>query len=103
LNQRDIPTLIAQHAQTYEGAGQSFFGWVLGGVGLIIATLSSVVAGLYRTQVKAYEDRIKSLEGEVLSLVEKVTKCHQEHEITRIELAKMETRLNILEGDEKGK
>jgi hypothetical protein len=103
LNERDITTLIAQYSQTYEGAGQSFSGWIMGGIGLIIATLSSVVAGLYRTQVKAYEDRIKSLEGEVITLVQKVTKCHEEHETTRIEMAKMETRLNILESPMKGK
>jgi hypothetical protein len=103
LSQRDLTTLLAQHSEAYEGADQSFFGWVLSGVGLIIAALSSVVAGLYRAQVKAYEDRIKSLECELNLLTEMVTKCHKEHETTRIELAKMEERLKYLEVSEKGK
>lgn len=77
--------------------GTSISAWVLAGVSTVVATLTSAVAFLFRANNKLYETRIGQLEGEVCVLKDASEKCQQEHTATKIELAKMNERVEQLE------
>lgn len=71
--------------------------WVLAGVATVIGTLSAAVAKLYHTQVKGYVEREVTLTTKVANLEEKISHCEAEHTAAKIELAKLETRLSLVE------
>ena len=79
-------------------------GWVLAGIGTVIATLSGIVAKFYQSQVKAHEDEIKEhkeeqvyLRSRIDSLTKEAAECRVDRESLRVELAKLQVRVEFLE------
>jgi len=93
----------------------SFLGWVLAGVATIIASLTTALTWMYKKQVSDYEkdkDILRAiaekekeellkektrLEAKIEKLEEKVDACQEEHYQAKIELAKINERLRLLE------
>lgn len=80
-------------------------GWVLAGIGTVIATLSGIVAKFYQLQLKSHENEIKDHKEEQVHLklrIEELTKeavaCRIDRESLRVELAKLQVRVEFLEG-----
>lgn len=105
---------------------ESLLVWVLGGVTLIVGALGSVVTRLWlkliadtaankaemiaahakreadmaaehEKQEKAMELRMKSVEDRMAVYREELRNCHKEREIQAIKVAKLETRLELVE------
>jgi len=87
---------------------QSIIGWVLAGVGAIMATLSGALSWIYKKQIADYErneadlreqaikERTK-LELKIENIESKLNHCETEHTQAKIELAKINERLRLLE------
>jgi septal ring factor EnvC (AmiA/AmiB activator) len=100
----EIPEMLAQQPQIYEGAGQSYLGWVLAGVTTIIATLAGAVASLRKRELTEFDKResglimrITTLEAEYEKSRAEIRDCHKQREEIRVELASVKTRLEIVE------
>ena len=83
-------------------------GWVLSGIGAIIATLTSVIAMFYKTQISDYKANEMKLETEIKELKESTekkilalqiasTECEQDRTNIRIKYAVLEQRVTDLE------
>jgi chromosome segregation ATPase len=82
----------------------SLIGWVLAGFTTITTALSSALSLLYRNQIKDYErerafllDERQSLKTEVAKIASEVDNCQREHYETKVQFAKVEERLRLLE------
>lgn len=78
--------------------GNEIIPWALASVGTIVGTLSAVVAKLYHSQIAQYIKREGSLEAQVSALQAKVDSCEREHAEAKIVVARLETRLSLVEG-----
>ena len=70
---------------------EGFFGWVLGGVAAVIATLAAAVANLFRISENKNADAIKEQEKEIAVLrtqVKTATDSAKETEKARVECEK---------------
>ena len=92
-----------------------FVGWVLAGVGVVVATLSSAVAALYKAQISDLKDRLMaSVEAAKASAIEhrgeltrldvlehelraEVSECKEDREQLRISLARVEAKQELME------
>lgn len=63
----------------------------------MIATVTSGLAYVSKKLVGNYEERIKDLEGVAEKLLSRSEKCEQEHGVTKIELAKISQKIEMLE------
>jgi len=77
---------------------QTLLPWVLATVGTVVGTLATVIAKLYHSQIAGYIKREGSLEAQVSALQTKVDNCEKEHTEAKVVVAKLETRLSLLEG-----
>ena len=77
---------------------QTLLPWVLATVGTVVGALATVIAKLYHSQIAGYIKREGNLETQVASLQTKVDNCEREHTEARVAVAKLETRLSLLEG-----
>jgi hypothetical protein len=83
-------------------------GWVFAGVGAIMATLSGALSWMYKKQIADYErnemelrelaikEKLK-LELKIENIESKLSHCEAEHTAARIELAKINERLLLIE------
>lgn len=89
--------------------------WFWAAAATIIATLASAVAALYKAQIGMKDSEIKDLrireesmkaevlavkndyKSVVLKLEEEVKECRKDREELRVEMARMDTRLSMLE------
>ena len=70
----------------HDNMDESFTGWVLGGVGSVVATLAAVVATLW----KMNETRNAKA---ICELTERVDECEDERSDLRVRVAKLEVKL----------
>lgn len=77
------------------------WGWLAAAVSAVVSTLSTAVAVLFRQQINLYSSRIAQLEKEVERLDTILSECHKDHSNTRVELATIRSRLELIEGKAK--
>jgi len=77
---------------------QTLLPWVLATVGTVVGALATVIAKLYHSQIAGYIKREGNLESQVATLQLKVDSCEREHTEAKVVVAKLETRLSLLEG-----
>ena len=82
----------------------SLTGWVLAGIGVVISTLAGIVAKFYQGQVKSHENEIKDhkeeqvyLRSQIDTLTKEAAECRVDRESLRVELAKLQVRVEYLE------
>lgn len=75
----------------------SLMSWVLTGVAAVIAALTSALSFLYKSRVSAYEKAEVKLDTRVEMLEQKLDKCEAEHTSAKIEVARINERLRLLE------
>lgn len=89
-------------------------GWILSGIGAIIATLTSVIAMFYRTQIadyKANEVKMETqhaaesayLKSEIVELKKRADECEDDREQLAIKHARLEERVSSLEVSKKNR
>ena len=71
--------------------------WVLAGVASVIAALTSALSFLYKSRVAAYEKAEVKLDARVEMLEQKLDKCEAEHTNAKVEVARINERLRLLE------
>lgn len=72
-------------------------GWVMAGVGTVIAALTSAVTYFYKTQVADYKKREADLITDVAILRKESEECKEDRELLRVNQAKLEARTEMLE------
>ena len=79
------------------GDQSSLFAWVLAGVTTVIGALTTALSVLYKSRVAAYEKAEIKLDTRVEMLEQKLDKCEEEHTNAKIEVARINERLRLLE------
>lgn len=81
--------------------GTGITGWLWAGISTIIGTLASAVAFFYRTQISDYKAREEHNEKKIAELEKRADQCEHDRESLRISVAVHETRLSLIEKEQK--